>query len=419
MLHNVLSCIVATSFAALAFGPSGFAPQGSTQPPAPAFHADVDYVRLDVVPTRNGFAVPNLQQDDFEVFENGVLQKIEKFEPVVVRSSLGPQRDLLTEATEPLGCISDGTHFIINAHDSTGPSRRVAADVSSHYLLGYYSTEQLDNRFHKIRVHVKRPGVQVHVTSGYVAAPAVGAAARHKISADSSSVSDKSAVELAFASLSLLAQERPMRLQIAAGWKRDRSGTISVVTEFAVSQDWKDGGEADILLLDPHGSTVGATHARIDPAARSLRVSLLPVEALTPGDYAVQVRARNVVSTAFSEIAQFTLPPVPDSTGAILFRRGPSTENEDVPTADARFQRSEKLRAEVVWLSERPGAARLLDRGGNPVDVPVSSDIRADADGTRWQTAQITLAQLAVGDYVLEIMDNSASHHFVSFRIVP
>lgn len=60
------------------------------QPPQPTFRTEANYVRVDVYPTRDGMPVTDLTQDDFEVLDNGTLQKIEQFERVVIRAA-GPQ----------------------------------------------------------------------------------------------------------------------------------------------------------------------------------------------------------------------------------------------------------------------------------------------------------------------------------------
>ena len=59
-------------------------------PPQPTFRTEVNYVRVDVYPTRDQMPVTDLTQDDFEVFDNGTPQKIEQFERVVIRAA-GPQ----------------------------------------------------------------------------------------------------------------------------------------------------------------------------------------------------------------------------------------------------------------------------------------------------------------------------------------
>ena len=67
-------------------------------------------------------------------------------------------------------------------------------------------------------------------------------------------------------------------------------------------------------------------------------------------------------------------------------RRGPSSGNKDLPTADLRYRRSERLHVEVP-VSGLMATARLLDRTGKPFPVPVASTMRDDADGSRWATA--------------------------------
>src|SRR5712671_2559287 len=59
-------------------------------PPQPTFRTEVNYVRVDVYPTRDQMPVADLTQDDFEVLDNGTLQKIEQFERVIIRAA-GPQ----------------------------------------------------------------------------------------------------------------------------------------------------------------------------------------------------------------------------------------------------------------------------------------------------------------------------------------
>jgi hypothetical protein len=51
--------------------------------------------------------------------------------------------------------------------------------------------------------------------------------------------------------------------------------------------------------------------------------------------------------------------------------------------------------------------ARLLDRTGKALAVPVNVGAREDADGTRWQTAQLALAPLAPADYIIELARGS------------
>jgi len=62
--------------------------------------------------------------------------------------------------------------------------------------------------------------------------------------------------------------------------------------------------------------------------------------------------------------------------------------------------------------------ARLLDRTGKPLAVPVNVATRDDNDGTRWQTAQLALAPLAPADYIIELT-NGTNRTLIGFRVVP
>src|ERR671935_840441 len=75
----------------------------------------------------------------------------------------------LAEATDGLA--------IVDSNDLSKGLRRVVDDLSSYYLLGYYSSGKLDGKFHAITVRIKRPGVQVRARRGYLAATAAEAAA--------------------------------------------------------------------------------------------------------------------------------------------------------------------------------------------------------------------------------------------------
>src|SRR6185503_10424906 len=101
---------------------------------------------------------------------------------------------------------------------------------------------------------------------------------------------------------------------------------------------------------------------------------------------------------------------------------GASTGNRDVPTADLRFRRTEQLRVEVPTASNDAVSGRLLDRTGKPLPVPVAVAVRDDPDGLRWQAAQVALAPLAAGDYLIEITNGAGGEKLrtlLAFRVVP
>lgn len=55
-----------------------------SRPQTPVFRADANFVQVDAYPMKDGRIVTNLEQTDFEIFEDGKPQKIEAFELVKV-----------------------------------------------------------------------------------------------------------------------------------------------------------------------------------------------------------------------------------------------------------------------------------------------------------------------------------------------
>src|SRR6202011_1210402 len=81
-------------------------------------------------------------------------------------------RAQLTARITTLRTLADATDglAIVDSNNLDAGLKRVVADLSSYYLLGYYSTGKLDGKFHSISVRVKRPGVQVRARRGFLAA---------------------------------------------------------------------------------------------------------------------------------------------------------------------------------------------------------------------------------------------------------
>ena len=327
------------------------------------------------------------------------------------------------ESLRELATATDGIALVETSNMVAG-MRRIADDLSSYYLLGYYSTGKLDGKFHSITVKVKRPGVEVRARRGFIAAPATAPPAGIATPPTAESA-DVRAFDTALGALAGSAQSHELLVHVAAGWTPAHVAQVWAVAEPVQAapgrgtSEWAGGGDVEALLIDPSGATVATARGQLEPGARSLRLSFDLRASAQPGDYKLMVRGKpRNATTAASESAQVNVAGNPSSTGAIFFRRGPTTGNRDVPTADVRYRRSERLRVEIPDPSDASVTARLLDRRGNAIDLPVAGAIRNDPDGVRWQTAELTLAPLAPGDYLLEVSSGTA-RRLIAFRIVP
>jgi hypothetical protein len=151
---------------------------------------------------------------------------------------------------------------------------------------------------------------------------------------------------------------------------------------------------------------------------------------LAAGQYTARVRVRGRAATARSanDLLQLTLGSAPLAAGAVFIRR---SANREAPTADPRFRRTEQLRVEIPAAVDETATARLLDRTGTPIPVPIAIAAR-DADGVRWHTAQFALAPLAAGDYVIEVStaaggsgitarpgSETIARQMLAFRVLP
>jgi VWFA-related protein len=333
----------------------------------------------------------------------------------------------LEERHTALRTMADSTDgvAVLDTNNFAPALQRMTADLTSYYLLGYYSTGQLDGKFHAIRVRVKRPGVQIRARRGYLAANTATAPLSPAESAGSAAAAAETrAVSNALATLNATGKEPAIFVQSVFGWSAPDTPAVWTVVELPRATsgvDWSKGGEADVVLIDPAGNTAGSSRVTLTPAGGGVRAVISP-RALVAGSYEVRVRARSATATA-NESIRVTAPASPDGTGVMFFRRGPTTGNKEVPTADLRFRRSDTLRVLIPASSAMAAeSARLLDRTGKALAVPVTVMASQESDGSRWLSGQAMLAPLAPGDYLVEIVATTSGAQkrtLTAFRVVP
>ncbi|MFA5907139.1 MAG: VWA domain-containing protein [Vicinamibacterales bacterium] len=329
---------------------------------------------------------------------------------------------------------TDGVAVLDNTNDIAGAMQKIFADVGSYYLFSYYSSNpKLDGRFRRIRVEVKRDNVDVRARPGYLApteAEARAAGATPERPAGSRPAPPPSVTR----ALDAIAPGRgnlPVRIQAAGG-----RGLIRAVVELdaatAKLPEWLTGGTLR-LTVEPErgsGSTPGSPPqtmtVAIEPGQRSI-----PVDAtnspLVAGRYSVRAELTPRAGRMPIQVTTFVTVP-PDTavvgTGALALRRGPSTGLAYVPTADPRFRRTERLRIEVPLADAAiEGTGRMLTREGAAMPLVVTYSTRVD-DATRQAlgVAEVVLAPLAAGEYVLELsLKKPGTPEIITygFRLVP
>jgi VWFA-related protein len=230
--------------------------------------------------------------------------------------NIAADRALLKVHHDSLADLATGTDglLVVESNDLHQQLRRIADDLASYYLFGYYSTDpKLDGRYRTIKVRSKRPGIEVRARPGYRAA---------------------SAAEV---------------------------NAARAATDLPVSEE-KAAITRALAAIESDARAQGRVLAR------------------GPGEPA-------------------------------LFHRGPSTGNQLQPATARIFPRSDRLHLEAEAAAAAPvWTGALLDRNGTKTVVPVVAGERTDAaTGQGWLTADVTLAPLGAGDYVIELITTAGT----------
>ena len=336
--------------------------------------------------------------------------------PSVDAANLGARQNSLRELAEN----TDGT-AVIGTNDIERGLRRIAADLSSYYLLGYYSTNtKLDGRFRSIEVKLKRPGVQVRARRGYR-----GLTAEEVLNVSSPASPAAAAPP---PSLAVTVNPRAQFRIRTSGWTSGEGATAAawIVGEldYATRKDlaWSAGATADVTVVSATGMDV--TSASIDIPATDAAFSIrVPAEGgIAPGEYAVRVRVRPNAGAGLpvADTARLIIAATPSPLGEpVMWRRGPSTGPRYAMTADPRFTRLERVRFEMATTTAGPATGRMLDRLGRAMQIPVQITEKPDASGSfRWIVAEAVLAPLAPGDYAIEVT-LADGKQTAGFKIVP
>jgi hypothetical protein len=360
----------------------------------------------------------------------------------VFDSPIGPDRppDARVDAgnlrtrQDSLRFLADNTDgmSVINTNNIDGALKRITDDLSSYYLLGYYSTNtQLDGRFRSIAVRVKRPGVRVRARRGYRGRTAEEVLSR---TGGAANAPESTAVTRALNAVASVDTRSPFRIR-ASSWTRPAADGTAVGSFWIVGEldfrtrrelAWTAGSEAQIVVVAADGHQVDTRTLSVDAADGAFGIRVPETGTLLPGEYAVRVRLQpaGAADPALTDLARVIVAGSGSAFGeAILWRRGPSTGPRYLRTADPRFQRSDRIRLELpeppVETAETPVTARMLDRAGNPLPIPLQVTRRADPVGEMgWIVIDAALAPMAAGDYAIEVGQGDAKQ-MTAFRVVP
>ncbi|MDQ3488162.1 MAG: VWA domain-containing protein, partial [Acidobacteriota bacterium] len=303
----------------------------------------------------------------------------------------------LRNRIESLRTLADATDgmAVANSNDIEKGLRRMADDLTSYYLLGYYSTNsKLDGRFRQIKVRTKQPGVDIRARRGYKAA------------------TEREVTEARAAATAPVPEHVAVARTALGGLARLRLGSEFSAHAVAMSGEkttvWVSGelkaaaaapATADITIKS--GSTSSTATATIPAGARAF---LVPVLLASKPAEPIDVRVRVGQGSGLPLTDMLKIDAVDGLGHPMLYRRGPSTGNRVQPAGSPSYMRTERVRLEIPAAGDTNlSAGRVLDRNGLATELPVTIAERMDEAGQRWLTAEVVLAALAPGDYIIEM----------------
>jgi VWFA-related protein len=343
------------------------------------------------------------------------------------------EQNLVQARVESLQTLAENTDglAVVNTNNLDKGFQRIVDDMTSYYLLGYYSTNtKMDGKVRRIAVKVRRSGVDVRARRSY-RAPTEEEIEQGRLEMTAAAASaPMSAVQ---AALNSIGSSRPgVPLRTAVSYAPLGGGGAGRAHVWALAEldatllrgaEWLAGGEVDVLLAAADGTKIDQRVAPLAGGQRSISVDLGEI-ALPAGELVVRTRIRPAAGgLPVSDTIRLSVTPDAGAPGVpLVLRRGPTTGTRYVPTADRQFRRTERVRIELpVTPGVQATSGELLDRSGKAINVPVTTAVRTEGALT-WATAEVTLAPLAVGDYALRLKTEGGGKSgevVTGFRVVP
>ena len=303
--------------------------------------------------------------------------------------------------SDSLGTLAaqTGGLAVIPARDAGEGLRRVVADAGPHYLLGYAtSNAKRDGKIRTIKVRLKKDGTEIRARKWY-RAPTNEDVKDVKAAPPPGPVERIVPGPIA-AALAPLLKARPSAQFFAYGALAGKTVnvTLEVPAPAVEAGRWSDGAALDFIVETADGEMLGMAQGRL---ARNGRASAqVPIDgAKTPSVLLVRLRADGETITERSAVG---LNPSTLAGDPLAYRS--SSRGLAVPVASFLFESDEKLRLDWPLLAPIDRfEARLLDRYGEQLKMDVGVESQEMGGGRRRLEANITLAPLGRGDYVLEL----------------
>ena len=223
-----------------------------------------------------------------------------------------------TEALMSLAEETDGLVSITN--DFNAGLKKIAEDLSAHYLLTYYPTNtKADGQYRKIEVKIADPVIRIKARRGYVAA---GAEPR---SGSSSTAPAKAPAPAGVTgALDVLSRLRPAAELFTYGVVDGNDLAIAdriAQPDTTTKPAWQKGADVQVTVI---GDTAAPVAARIDAGARGVVVRI--PKSAGAGPFRLNVKVTGAASTIVTDRVDIAPPPAAVIGEGMIYRgvrRGP------------------------------------------------------------------------------------------------
>jgi VWFA-related protein len=303
---------------------------------------------------------------------------------------------------DSLRTLSDQTDGIavVNTNDLKGGAERIGDDLSAAYILGYYpANAKADGRVRKITVRLRGTKTEVRARREY------RAPTEEEIASLRAATNGPPAVSPVDEALAELKRLRPGAVlhSRATILGDDLVVTTEVTAPQVEAGRWKDGGEVQIVVTGASGDIIATTGGKMDPASRAVVVRM-PLNKV-PGPFNAAIRLRSAIE-GDAEDGLGVARPAGLLGDPLIFRM--TTPSSPRPAGSVQFRRTERI--QVRWPvngSIDSREARVLGRDGVPLELgPALSD--REEDGIRFVVADLNLAPLTAGEYIIEVKATAA-----------
>jgi hypothetical protein len=169
-------------------------------------------------------------------------------------------------------------------------------------------------------------------------------------------------------------------------------------------------------MVTARGGQTAVGKGRVTAAARGTVVEVPVTSGSGPWQATVRVRGESTETEALS----VPLPREGLLGEPIAYRAASAAASPFQPAAVFHFRRTERVRVEWPAHAELAGhEARLLDRKGQPLAVPITVTRAPGANGASVR-AELNLAPLNIGDYAIELTARTAGaseQRLFAFRV--